>query len=128
MRFLIAVLAIALVVAGSLALAVVFSGQGTLVINETITVDAVNLDVVVEPNLVVDKTITVNNTGQAATDVQAVLDVLDDFAFPYPGISVTVPQQVTVPPGGSAQVAFTVTGSNGVAPGTGLIQVSVIRP
>lgn len=113
----------------SLGLAVLFSGQGTFTVNETISVSAVDLDVVMEPNQTIQKTVTVSNTGSTPVNVIVTAEVLDTtVGGPYAGVTVTDSQAVTVQGGQSADLTFTITASNGIQAGTGMVQLDVIRP
>lgn len=120
---------VAILGCASLGLAVLFSGQGTFTVNETITVSSTNLDVTIQPNETIQKTITVTNSGNQPTNVIVTADVVDDsLGGPYAGITVTDSQAVTVDGGQSADLTFTIAASNGVQPGTGTVHLSVIRP
>lgn len=123
-----------LLVAASIAMAVVFSGSGTLTVIETISVTTQSLDVELQPNLSVSRDIDLFNDGLADVDVQVAMQIEDPGeAGPgadglYDGVTVTDPVIVTVPAGGGATASFTVTASNGVQPGDGLVTVLVQRP
>ena len=118
-----------IIACGTLGLAVVFSGQGSLTVNETISVSATTMDVTLEPNQTIQKTVTVTNSGNTPADVIVAADVLDDqLGGPYAGVTVTSSQAVTVAGGESADITFTITASNGVTAGTGTVKLDVFRP
>lgn len=122
-------LVLAAIAACTLGLAVLFTGEGTFTVNETITVSAADLNVTLEPNQTVQKTVTVNNTGSNPANVIVTAEVLDDaVGGPYAGVTVTDSQAVTVDAGQSANLTFTITASNGIQPGTGTVQLDVFRP
>lgn len=128
-RLILAPFVLTAIAACTLGLAVLFSGQGTFTANETITVSATNLDITIEPNQVIEKTITVTNTGSHPANVVVTAEVIDEaVGGPYLGITVTDSQAVTVQGGTSADLTFTITANNGIPPGTGKVELSVIRP
>ena len=113
-----------------LGLAIVFEGQGVLVVSETITVPAPNLNVSLEPNLTVTQTFTIDNSGAMPVNVIVLVEVFsDDPPGPYAGVTVETPlNPVAVPAGGSVGVLVLVVANNGVVPGTGVVTMSVHRP
>lgn len=121
--------AVVAIFACTLGLAWIFSGQGSLVVTETISVSATSMDVTLEPNQTVQKTVTVSNSGSSPADVVVTAEVLDDqVGGPYAGVTVTPSQAITVAGGESANLTFTISASNGVPSGTGTVQLDVLRP
>ena len=113
----------------SLALTVVFNGNGTLQVDEVITLDAFDVNVQIQPNVTINKQTVAHNSGPEDVTIVVAADVVgDNPPGPYPGVTVTDSGNVVVPANGSVIVGFQISANNGVPPGTGNIAVTIHRP
>ena len=113
----------------SLALTVLFNGNGVLQVDEVITLEAFDVNVDIQPNATVSKNVVARNSGPEDVTIVVAADVVgNNPPGPYPGLTITDSGNVVVPAGGSVVVGFEIVADNGVPPGAGTIAVTVHRP
>ena len=113
-----------------LALAVVFQQDTPVTLTEPIVVEFTDPGIILAPNEVQTRTVTITNLGPAAVDVILTADVIDPLTGPVTGVAVTgdVNTAFTVPPLMSLGFEVTLTSGNGTPAGPAIFTISVIRP
>lgn len=113
----------------SLALTVLFNGNGVLQVDEVITLEAFDVNVQIQPNAAVVRNVVAHNSGPEDVTIVVAADVVgNNPPGPYPGLTITDSGNVVVPAGGSVVVGFEIVAANGVPPGAGTVAVTVHRP